>query len=79
MKLNLKEFFCEIKSERIELFPIDPLPCFHFFGRKTNSRYMLECDLLQECKEIPILAAHILNSLSLPKNKWILTDVQTDI
>ena len=33
---------------------IDPLPCLHFSGRKTNSRYMSECDLLQECKEITL-------------------------
>ena len=33
---------------------IDSLPCLHFSGRKTNSRYMSECDLLQECKEITL-------------------------
>ena len=33
---------------------IDSLPCLHFSGRKTNLRYMSECDLLQERKEITL-------------------------
>ena len=31
-----------------------PLPCLHFSGKKTSSRHMLECGLLQECKEITL-------------------------
>ena len=34
---------------------VNALPCLHSFGRKTNSRYMCDCDLLQKCNEITLL------------------------
>ena len=64
---GLKIHACEIAKQKINLsWPkksysinlkdgvseIDSLPCLHFSGRKKNSSYMSECDLLQECKEI---------------------------
>ena len=58
---DLDEELQELKEDVSRLYVasypgINPSPTlFTFFGRKPNSKYSQECDLLQECKEITLL------------------------